>query len=201
MGGRGSGDWYRWDKKTTIEDCRFIDINRFNKEGMILKQGHKLGGWAWTDAITGEQTASIGYESNTECYSNSFLRLFYTLGGETKMDYKVKLLRTRANYGSYRFWFECPIKAIRVSKLYLPPSGGYFASRKAHNLSYSSQSETSYDRLLRKKHKLQGNLGGDNYYIKPKGMHQKTYDKMLSVFLKLEEECDIHLFKRVSYML
>jgi hypothetical protein len=29
MGGVGSGNWHRWDKKDTVEDCRSLDVQRW----------------------------------------------------------------------------------------------------------------------------------------------------------------------------
>ena len=38
MGGVGSGTWYRFNKKTTVEECRSLDVRRFHREG-LLKSG------------------------------------------------------------------------------------------------------------------------------------------------------------------
>jgi hypothetical protein len=45
---------------------------------------------------------------------------------------------TVPHYGGRRWWFICPIKKIRVAKLFLPPGATQFASRKAHDLTYRS---------------------------------------------------------------
>jgi hypothetical protein len=29
MGGVGSRNWHRWDKKDTVEDCRSLDVRRW----------------------------------------------------------------------------------------------------------------------------------------------------------------------------
>lgn len=38
MGGIGSGNWYRWDKRTTIEETKRIDIRYMRQQG-LLKPG------------------------------------------------------------------------------------------------------------------------------------------------------------------
>lgn len=46
MGGKGSGNWYRWDKKTTIEEVRRIDranIKQNNRKNTwYIYKGHRI---------------------------------------------------------------------------------------------------------------------------------------------------------------
>jgi hypothetical protein len=56
MGGAGSGSWYRWHKRDTVEECRSLDIRRWQRDG-LLTEGRYFG-WNWTR--NGEQIASIG---------------------------------------------------------------------------------------------------------------------------------------------
>lgn len=74
----------------------------------------------------------------------------------------------------------------------LHPGGDIFASRHAYRLSYACQSENAYDRAIRKMWKLKNRLGGDdNFYFRPKGMHQKTFDRLVEKTLKAEERNDM----------
>jgi hypothetical protein len=55
MGGVGSGNWYRFDKKTTTDECHSVDVRYLHRES-LLKQGH----WftlRWSRA--GRETGSI----------------------------------------------------------------------------------------------------------------------------------------------
>ena len=60
------------------------------------------------------------------------------------MDYKVRLVTTKPNYGGRRWWFICPLvrrdggPPRRVAKLYLPSGGKYFGSREAYGLTYTT---------------------------------------------------------------
>jgi hypothetical protein len=60
------------------------------------------------------------------------------------VDYKVRLVTTKPNYGGRRWWFICPLvrrdggPPRRVAKLYLPSGGKYFGSREAYGLTYTS---------------------------------------------------------------
>ena len=46
MGGVSRGNWYRWDKKATVEEFRSIDVRRWQREG-YLEPGRRFG-WQWT---------------------------------------------------------------------------------------------------------------------------------------------------------
>jgi hypothetical protein len=56
MSGAGSGRWYRLDKKTTVEECRSLDIRKLHRDS-LLKPGHRFT-TSWSRA--GRQIASIG---------------------------------------------------------------------------------------------------------------------------------------------
>jgi hypothetical protein len=55
MGGFGSGNWYRFDKKTTVEESLAVTIRDFR--GRIHR--HSAGTFTWTWA-TGNKS-SVGY--------------------------------------------------------------------------------------------------------------------------------------------
>jgi hypothetical protein len=82
----------------------------------------------------------------------------------------------------------------RVAKLYIGAGSNYFTSRHAYRLKYESQSESYHDRVLNKKWRLQKKLGGDRYYIKPKGMHQTTYQRLLDEYYQAEMQCEDVLY-------
>ena len=191
MGGFGSGNYYRY-KKTNLDDARVLDISRMVKTGAILQSGHTCGAWIWTDKSTGEEVSRIGYEANTTQLSCPFLRLQYTFTSSgKKLDYKVPLSITRPHYGGQRFWFICPVKGKRASKLYLPYGGDMFASRHAYRLLYGSQTESHYDRALRKKWKLLDKLDDRfDFPVRPKGMHETTYNSIVKEYLRQDFICD-----------
>jgi hypothetical protein len=152
MGGFGSGRWGLHTRADTVESCRFLDANRWMREGILKADVWHGGSWAWfRDAAKTEHTASIGYEVNT-FDTPPWVRLFYTLtrtGGA--VDYRVGLVTTRPHFGGLRWWFLCPLSVNgrtcgrRVAKLYL--DGRYFGCRQCHGLTYTSCQES---------HKLDG---------------------------------------------
>lgn len=173
-----------------VDYCRTLNINRMIETGAIKHGTCKSGSWVWTDSETGKEKASIGYESNTLDEANPYLRLRYILTDRGKnIDYKIPLTFTRAQYGGQRVWFICPVKLIRTAKLYLPYGSDLFASRQAYGLKYKSQSETPSDRALRKKWKIVHKTDGYDFPVKPKGMHEKTFERILDEFYRQDEIC------------
>jgi len=179
MGGLGSGSWYRWDKKDTTESQHRVDIRYLRKNG-FLHSGCS-GTLTWTSY--GDETGSIRFQ-----VMNGFIKLMYSIRvyGDDWEDIKeqVPLTWTPCNYGGQRPWFICPIIGCghRVAVLY--GAGRYFACRHCYDLTYASQQEQAYERAMRKSHKFIKRLGGDpddDYWPdKPRHMHWKTYNRLIS---------------------
>jgi hypothetical protein len=149
MGGPGSGRHWRWDKKTTVEECIGLDINKLVRDRLLYTGIHTVGSLTWTNTATGEEVSSCGYEVNTLDLSFSWMRLVYTFTrtGE-KLDYTIKLETTSPYFEGHRWWFSCPLVVNgkpcdrRVGKLYLPPGGRYYGCRHCHDLTYTSCQES-----------------------------------------------------------
>ena len=148
MGGYGSGRWGWHTKKTTVEDCRHIDAVRWQREGILRIGTHQCGSWHWRDPQTGADRASIGYEVRAVKFFGACLRLFYTWDKQAQsLNYHVRLVATRPNFGGLRWWFVCPLVVNgracgrRVRKLYLAPGCSYFGCRHCLNLTYTSAQE------------------------------------------------------------
>jgi hypothetical protein len=154
LGGLGSGNRYRFDKKTTTDECRSLDVRKFHREG-LLKSGTSFS-WRWWRA--GRKVAFIG----TLVYQDKLVLSYRSkLGGEWE-DVKepVSLEWTPCNFGGERPWFVCPGVVNgkrcgrRVAILYGP--GKYFLCRHCYDLRYESQREDKKDRALRRAQKIRG---------------------------------------------
>jgi hypothetical protein len=173
MGGSGSGNWYRWDSKTTTESQHRIDIRWMKKQGYL--RPIIIGSMSWSRG--NEQTGSIGFRMETNRMVLNYRQRPY--GGEWEnIEQVVSLGRTPCNYGGQRTWFLCPRCWRRVAVLY--GAGKYFWCRQCYNLTYSSQQESWADRLMRTARKIRKRMGGgdslfDFFPDKPKNMHWKTY--------------------------
>jgi hypothetical protein len=73
-----------------------------------------------------------------------------------------------------------------VAKLYLPPGGTMFAARFAYRLAYRSQRGTALDRSHDRQRRLYRRLGAEYGHFeqapspRPKGMHRRTYDRLIA---------------------
>ena len=113
MGGSCSGNWYRWDAKTTTENQYRIDIRWLKKQG-YLRPG-SIGSLSWS--CDGGQTGSIRYRMEVDCMILNYQHR--PTGGEWEpVEQTVTFDRTPCNYGEFRTWFFCPQCWKRVAVLY-----------------------------------------------------------------------------------
>lgn len=186
MGGYGSG---RYGGRMKVQHCRSLDVNKINKSG-ALESGYS-GQWQWSQ--DGEKVASINFSSKKENIALKYCWRAYG-GSWGSSEQSIPITWTPCHYGGKRPFFKCPgivnghYCGRRVIKLY---SGGrYFLCRHCYNLTYNSQSETRYDRLLRRANKHRIALGGApgiySWTEKPKGMWQRTYNHHRAEILAAE---------------
>lgn len=72
-------------------------------------------------------------------------------------------------------WFVCSYCSQRCALIYL---GKQVACRKCLQLRYPSQADDEMDASWRRQYKLEEKLGGRSWWRKPKGMHQRTFDRI-----------------------
>jgi hypothetical protein len=185
MGGPGSGQWYRWDTKPTVEHYRSIDVREWQRQGLLCAGRRFI--WAWWDPH-GQQTGSVSVAIVEDA-----VELSYHYNGEPVQD-RILLTWTRCRYGGRRPWFLCPngLRQRRVAKLYL--AGHDFRCRPCYRLTYGSQREDRCYRAMRKAHKIQERLGGRPGFVypfppKPKGMHWRTYRRWEAKAKEAEWQC------------
>ncbi|MEP1586406.1 MAG: hypothetical protein ABJR46_13210 [Tateyamaria sp.] len=202
MGGFGSG---RASGKQKAEHSRALNITALHRSG-CLAVGWS-GGWSWTR--DGKEEARISFKAEQ---------------GRVVLDYKVRLYsgewepitqpvpitHVDCHYGGQRPYFLCPGVVNdrhcgrRVGKLFL--GGRYFLCRHCHNISYSSQSEAHYGRMLRRANKLRMSLGGDPGTVqliafKPKGMWQRTYDRKRFEIQRCERQATQLFLRKFAHLL
>jgi hypothetical protein len=179
VGGVGSGNWYRFDKKTTTDECQSIDVRYLHRNG-LLKPGHYFS-LRWSRA--GRQTGSIGGVAYRDQVTLLYRHRRGPAGEWEDIKETVPLTWTACNFGGERPWCICPGAGCgrRVAVLYGP--GRYFLCRHCCDLSYGSQREDKMHRSLRKAQKIRERLGGSTNMMEPfpeksKGMHHKTYIRL-----------------------
>jgi hypothetical protein len=140
MGGSGSG-WQR-TRKLRIDEGLTLAVKDLVAIGALDRCWRK-GSLSWRSG--GETLATLEYETSTYPEGNGTLWLRYVV------DDQQTLVSTVPHYGGRRWWFICPIKKIRVAKLFLPPGATRFASRKAHDLTYRSVQESGWRKRFRRR--------------------------------------------------
>ena len=183
MGGTGSGSWYRFGTKTTVDECCSLDVRVLNRKG-LLKPGCSFTA-SWFGA--GRQVASIaGIVLGGQ--HPKLVMLLYTHGRGANAEGKhvrqpVELGWTPCNFGGERPWFLCPGIGCGRRVAVLHAAGKYFLCRHCYGLSYESQREDKAHRALRRAQKIRERLGGsagmlEPFPKKPKGMHWRTYERL-----------------------
>ena len=197
------GSWYRWNKKDTTEDRLNLDMHRFSE--LVDLTSTRLGSWIWTRSNHfGESKSTIGYT----VLPGRGVKLKYT-ANEKDYEYLVRISATQPNYGGVRYWWICPNTNCnrRVRILYL--QGGYFLCRHCQNLTYKSAQASNdlTDRIMGKMYAIRHKLGANGGIFeplpdKPKGMHNRTYFRLLAQYRKLSDlqnsALAVHLHKSVK---
>ncbi len=113
-------------------------------------------------------------------------------------------------FGGTRPYFMCPgvVNGVtcgrRVAKLLA--TGRYFLCRHCYRLAYESQSESAWDRALRRANKIRMRLGGDPgvaapFPERPKGMWRRTYERLQEAALEAEHLADQAFLIRAERLL
>ena len=108
MGGVGSGNWYRLDKKTTTDECHSVDVRYLHRKG-LLTPGHWFSlRWSRAGRETGSIRGAVSRDSQPEQITLLY-RHRSGLGGEWEdVREPVPLTWTACNFGGERPWFVCP---------------------------------------------------------------------------------------------
>ena len=139
MGGQGSGNWYRFDKKSTVEDSLTLAMRDFRGRISHLSSGT----FSWTGA--GGHSPSVDYR--VAWGDSPTINLHYRWRDSENVDIPIHLQSTPTQFGGERWWFTCPLIVggvacnRRAGKLHLPPGARYFGCRKCHDLTYRSCQE------------------------------------------------------------
>jgi hypothetical protein len=195
MGGWGSG---RQNGRPLVDDSLKIDISEMVRRGWLRPGESSTGSLSWS--TNGEYRSSVSYSYDLSDRERGWLELRYTLkrSGEPQgVVQRIDIVTTRPEFGGLRWWLKCPYRGLRVRKLYLPPGGDRFASRRAWRLGYQSQreppSQRPFDALCRLQKKLGCRQGWEEPLRRPKGMWQRTFDRHLERFWDLDALCAVEM--------
>ena len=183
MGGLGSG---RTGEKTltsqmTELDVRFLHRNGFNKKVARLTSNQQLE--------SKDESGKVHIRVNAQQMSIDYFYMKYS-GERHPICNIIKFDWTSCHFGGHRLWFLCPKCGRRVGILY---SGKHYYCRICRNLAYPSENEPKPNRMFRKANKIRRRLNSqpgvqNKIWSKPKGMHQKTFDRLFQQVRRLENE-------------
>lgn len=181
MGGIGSGRHSRSSANAITANYRSIDIRRWKRNGLLDTQRPFV--WQWSHR--GEVISSIHVRPEPDRVTLTY-RHRYGISDWKEKSYPVCLDWTDCHLGGQRPWFLCPAHACgrRVAILY---GTGIYACRHCHELTYRSQ-RVQYDaRAMQKADRIREKLGwgpgiANGRSSKPKGMHWKTFQRLITEY-------------------
>jgi hypothetical protein len=124
-------------KQTTVDECLMLSLKELFDRGLVEDGAFHVGSWRWADAGIFQFDGAVRYEADLRNHERASLLLQYEVDG-VEMDYRVLLSSEEQGWLGRRWWFQCPVNDVRVTKLYLPPGVWRIASRQAHELIYRS---------------------------------------------------------------
>lgn len=202
MGGYGSG---RFGGRPTADASRKVDLAWMMRSGLAVIGRETTGTLRWH--CGGDPAGSISYRALLNEPGHERLVLTYTrdTGGEQESVLQtVHMTFTNPNFGGKRWWMICPYRGHRVAKLYMPPGGDRFASRKAWQLAYHSQRIAARDRPFEALFRLQKRLGcpqgWEQPIRRPKGMHHRTFDRLEEEYWRLDEHCAVEMMRVIGLL-
>ncbi len=149
----------------------------------------------WSAAWIGDETVSVDFESRLSGESG-YMHLHWTstdqlTGEKRECETRITLTTTPQPFGGRRWWFICPRTGRLPSRLHLPCGAYSFACRRAYQLGYQSQRGTPRDRALSRAYTLRQRLDNNrligSYIDKPKGMHWRTFERLVTRIGKAED--------------
>jgi hypothetical protein len=184
----------RWRERVRLEDGLKLDLNKLIRDG-CGKTGEKRDRpTCWRRVSSGEiiVSGSIEMDLIDAPFGWATLRL-------GKLEQRIRMRGEARRFGGVQWYFLCPATGRRVSVAWLVPGASRFLSRKAfgRRVAYGSQFQTWRDRALSLAQDIRYRLGGKDFLSvidgstppKPKGMHWRTYDKLIARSEAYERQC------------
>ena len=188
----------RWRERVRLEDGLKLDLNKLLRDGFGRTGETRWRRISWNRVGHSETIASGALELDLR--DEEWARATLTLG---RIEQSILLQAEPRRFGGVQWYFVCPATGRRVSVLWLVPGASRFLSRHAfgRQVAYGSQFETPGNRALSRAQDIRYGLGGKEYLSiidgltppKPKGMHWRTYDALISRSERYERQSLAHL--------
>ena len=163
MGGINSGR-RRSVHRGAVEQFPAIDLRILRRAGLLRPGECTYDTLRWQNQAPEALSARIFVDLSDT--GDASMRII----GAGTLNQHVAIECVPCPYGGVRCYFLCPVDGVRCQQLYL--ANGQFASRKAHRLTYASQSEDDLSRARRKAHRLRRRVEGDACHPRPRGCNR-----------------------------
>jgi hypothetical protein len=164
-----------YGSRRKCEDFVPLDIRQIKSRGRLLVGTAFSWHWSIADLPVGSVHIFVGSRG---------LGLSYRTGGHA-VSHRVEFAWTPCRFGGLRTWLTCPDCKRRCAVVYGVNDFGRFSCRRCMRLAYSSEAETTSDRLTRKLLKCEAKLGEDGE--RPKGMWRRTHERIDAEISVVEE--------------
>ena len=108
MGGVGSGNWYRFNKKGTTQECHSVDVRYLHREGLLDSRSWFSLRWSRADREIGSIGAIVEGPETPERVMLTYRHRSGPSGEWEDVRESVSLAWTACNFGGERPWFVCP---------------------------------------------------------------------------------------------
>lgn len=166
MGGINSGR-RRSVHRGVVEQFPAIDLRMLRRAGLLRPGECTYDTLRWRNQAPEALSARIFIDLSAT--DDASMRIIIAVGSGT-INQRVAVECVPCPYGGFRCYFLCPINGVRCQQLFL--ADGQFASRKAHRLTYASQSENELSRARRKAHGLRRQVEGNARHSRPRGRNR-----------------------------
>ena len=183
MGGQGSGGWNLKYEHTT-DDVLRLDLTSLRRKGCFDWPFHCRLTWSINGIVQLDLSA---------LYKERALHLCDATAGKNPdadpYRQRIDFVTRTPTVGGLTMLFKCPCCYKARAHLYLHDP--FFICRECAGVTYKSRRESNPIRAFRKWEKLSKKLGSikmDQWYFapRPKGMHQKTFDRLKQEISQVE---------------
>ena len=189
-------------ERVRLEDGLKLDLNKLLRDGFGKTGEWRWGAIHWNYVGMGEVVASGALEMDLR--EDDDARVELRLG---KLEQFIQLVREPRRFGGGQWYFVCPVTGRPASVLWLPPGASRFSSRQTwgRRVAYGSQFQAAYVRTLSRAQDIRVRLGGRRYVSldtpsppKPKGMHWRTYERLIDKSEAYEMKCISYLSRFID---
>jgi hypothetical protein len=174
VGGQNSGRIEGFAKHETVEELGACKL----QVGLATRSCGQNGSCTYVWSAAGCEIASARLSRVGSLMNVSYAHAQAAANGVTTT---VRLTETACNFGGTRVWFLCPACGRRTGSIFLVEPMP--RCRVCLRLTYQSQREGALDGILNRaaliRNRLQGRGSAFSYGTKPKGMHRRTYQRLV----------------------